>query len=85
VLPFVGVVMIAVALSGSLAMHNYVKTEIPCSRSPIYTAECMATGESAKGSLDGPRPDWVDPVAISVAVVGIGFGVLLIARPQRRA
>jgi hypothetical protein len=85
VLPFVGVVIIAVAVSGSLAMHNYVNTEIPCSRSPIYRAECVATGESAKDSLDGPRPDWVDPVATSVGVVGVGFGVLLIARPQRRA
>jgi hypothetical protein len=96
---FVGVAIAAVALGGALAMHNevrstnvthYPETRVRCSSSPIEQALCQANGSHgydvtpASTSTDTYKPGWVDPIAITLAVAGVGFGVILVAQAATR-
>jgi hypothetical protein len=80
---FLGVAIIAVTLGGAVAMHNYVRGTAPCA--PYSHQVCKELKQL--GKLRDPRPGWVDPVAIVLAVSGVGFGLILVvqAATRRRA
>ena len=93
---FVGVVVAAVALGGALAMHNEItetpaSSRVPCSRSSLTRAQCNAFGAKvidgrryAITSYSEVRPGWVDPLALALAIAGIGCGVVLIAQARKQ-
>jgi hypothetical protein len=96
---FLGVAIAAVTLGGALAMHNEVTltdvthtpaTFVPCDRNRNERLACQVNGHygnsymtAAFTSTDTYKPGWVDPIAITLAVAGVGFGVILVAQAAR--
>jgi hypothetical protein len=96
----IGVAIAAVALGGALAMHNEVTltdvthtpaTFVPCDRTPSERANCRLNGHNGNSYIapaytteNTYKPGWVDPVAITLAVAGVGFGLILVAQAARR-
>jgi hypothetical protein len=95
-----GVAIAAVALGGALAMHNEVTltdvthtpaTFVPCDRNPSERATCRLDGHygnsyivAAYTTQNTYKPGWVDRLAITLAVAGVGFGVILFAQAASR-
>ena len=77
---FLGVAIAAVVLGGALAMHNYVRGTASCA--PYPRRDCKTLKEL--GKIRDPRPGWVDPVALTLAVAGVGFGLILVAQASTR-
>ena len=76
---FAGVLLAAVALGGALAMHNEITETTSCSLSRSICKQLAQVG--ADTSTD--TPGWVDPVAVMVAVAGVGCGGVLVAQQRR--
>jgi hypothetical protein len=97
---FLGVAIAAVALGGALAMHNEVTltdvthtpaTFVPCDRNPRERVTCRLSGHygnsyivAAYTTENTYKPGWVDPIAIMLAVAGVGFGLILVAKAASR-
>jgi hypothetical protein len=77
---FVGVLLAAVALGGALAMHNEITETASCQGSK---ALCRQLTQAFGKNRATDTPGWVDPVAVVVAVAGVGCGLVLIARQRR--
>jgi hypothetical protein len=95
-----GVAIAAVVLGGALAMHNEVTltdvthtpaTFVPCDRNRIERANCRLDGHNGNSYIAAAfttentyKPGWVDPLAIVLAVAGVGFGLILIVQAATR-
>jgi hypothetical protein len=67
---FVGALVVGIALGGALELHNRELHRPPrdvCA-GPGYS--CWSTGAH--------RPSWVDPLALFIAVVGVGAGAAIL-------
>jgi hypothetical protein len=72
---FVGVLLAAVALGGSLALHNYAKD--------TFCPPVDYTNPAAARPCVVSRSAWVDPLALALAIAGVGCGVVLVAQARR--
>jgi hypothetical protein len=89
---YVGVLLVAVALGGALALHNEVMDDVHVTLGPscIPVSDPRCQQELRRfGSLDtgytySVRPGWVDPLAVVLAVGGIGGGLVMVAQARRR-
>jgi hypothetical protein len=72
---FLGFLVAAVALSAAVWLHSSYEPERECARranlsDTVYGSRCLA--------FRGARADWQDPVAVFVAVAGIGAGLAIV-------
>ncbi len=94
---FAGVLVAAVALGGALAMHNSVRDEsvstslghkCPRLMSPLtcVRAQTFNPGQLQVvkiRSVTESKPGWVDPVALVLAIAGVGGGLVLVAQARK--
>jgi hypothetical protein len=84
---YVGVLLAAVALGGALALHNEVRhhtettVQCPAALRRLNEGQCRLYPET---QVEDWRPGWVDPFAVTLAVGGIGAGLVMLARSRRR-
>ena len=97
---FLGVLIAAVALGGAHALRNEVRpttvthtpeSRIHCSENAVTRSECQVLGSvngyhfiPASTSTESYKPDWVDPIAIVIAVAGVACGVVLVTQGAMR-
>ena len=75
---------------------TYPKKEVWCGTNDATRSECQFSGDVHSGANGWPyiteggntvtsswNPGWVDPVALALAIAGVGCGLVLVARQRR--
>jgi hypothetical protein len=76
-----GVVIAALAIGAAVALHN---RGLHHTSHPVCAGGSITCLRSRMAQQDAPRPAWVDPLAVFVALAGVAAGSAIIASSLRR-